>query len=322
MKILGWMLTALSAVLAVLGVYLEKSDRASQMKARAAYIIGLAIAGGFLAMGILVTNVVESRADARQKQASAEIIKVIETKVVKIEPIVVGLPDLIKSKLSNKLPGTVGVRIASADVFHTGAAESKGTPEEWHRFRAWLTKNKARNPTELTYLTVRLNGSVRGARQNNWSRYRVDLLLAYLLTNDESAAYLVRVLDRSTPRGTFPSSDFLRKYSTRCVLDFVLFVDQDGAAVGFAHADALVSDLLAIRLAGNWDAFEATLNETIPRPLDALKALPSFRGAWDEAEDSADVVRRMMEQRINEIVIKTTKSEAIYVTLSDAIKLL
>jgi hypothetical protein len=330
MKFAGVILSFLSVIIGTGGVYLDKSPRFERFRLRAQYLIAIAVATALLASGILIVGYIDARADARQKAASdaasensRQTIEKISQVVAKMAPVVTQLPDLLQvidKKLSRQMPSTVGVRVETGGTFRTGAGDEKGTAEEWRRFRDWLTSEKAAHPKQPTYMSITLNGSVDGGPQRTYSTYRVSLILAYLWAGTADAD-----IESSLQARNFNPRGFVSNHGVpKSLLDFVVFLDERGAGVGFARADELASDLLAIELADKVAPFEQTFNKPLPIPLvETLKNLPSFRGAWHDTVDSAEIVRRMIEQSVDQVIIKSPRSaDVFYVALSNAIKIL
>jgi hypothetical protein len=248
---------------------------------------------GFLILiGQQVVDHLNKKNRALLENAREMIIGEIRKKVSKTLTLV----EQLSGKLEGQSPERIGVELIQSREANEVLEHAKGPPFEWFHYVDWLNRSRSEGK-KVTCLTVTISAN---------RHYDVGLLLAYLLANPDTKAYIGDNVIRAERWHSFPDSEFISRFKTiKPDLNYVLFYHGDsGNLIGFADARLFAEELMLYARNGQQEFIARILNRSYAGSIEDMeKYFHSFQAHVAEGKDAYVVAKEMLNKKINEMAV-------------------
>ena len=280
-------------------------------KQRSRVVLALLLTGSI----VLVVQAVLSEQSRQEKSildaAKGELLTAINRDVEHVRSVV----DEMNIRLANVALSDVGTELITVKAGSEIAegmeilTYGKGNAAQWMLYAHWLSDIYAK-PGKAACLTLDFTVD---------HHYLVSMLLAYILTSQDSAAQINNAIDSGDVYNHFPSEEYLKQYGIHPKeLNCVLFY-QDNKIIAYADADRFATELLAYQRAGQAGKIENMLNDGTPNQPGDLKVY--FSSVQTNILGTrAEIVRTMLEQGVSQVTVMDQK-RLYQVELAQLVKL-
>ena len=291
--------------------FLASITKAVSSRRKTRYVLILSGLGFLILIGrqLVVYNQNQSRTileKSRQK-----LIEDIKDNVIKARFTI----EQVAEKLRAVSLNTLGSEFATIDseVGENGFVEfeafGKGSPEMWETYANWLNGKRQIQANPSLFLTL-----------NAGNHYNMGLLLAYLLTNEESRTAIKDIMEKGKERGPivwnkFPSDEFIKQFVEIKGNMWILFFDRGfNNLVAYADAQSFVKELLLYRSLGQSDTIMTLLNTRDPNISKALsEKFTSVKTLVVRDSDTKTIIRTMIDKQVSELaVVEGQKRYIVY----------
>ena len=280
-------------------------------KQRSRVVLALLLTGSI----VLVVQAVLSEQSRREQSildaAKSELLKAINRDVEHVRSVV----DEMNTRLANVALSDVGTELITVKAESETAkgmeilTYGKGNAAQWMLYANWLSEINAK-PDKAACLTLDFTAD---------HHYLVSMLLAYLLTSQDTAAQINSAIKSGAVYSNFPSEQYLKQHGIHPKeLNCVLFY-QNKKIIAYADADRFTTELLAYQRAGQAGKIENMLNDGTPNQPGDLKAYFSsvqtnILGTRDE------IVHTMLDQGVSQVTV-LDQNRLYQVDLAQLVKL-
>ncbi|MFX0201601.1 MAG: hypothetical protein ACFFCW_36255 [Candidatus Hodarchaeota archaeon] len=276
---------------AIVAFFLAITETIAKRK-KTRYVFVLAILGFVI---LILQQVIQYSSEKSSSEIIGYIKQNVEDTRVTVDKIAARLETVSLENLGKELVSVESNRQAAQSVMF---AFSKGSPEKWPLYADWLSEmQQKKNSLPCLYLTLNAN-----------KRYRIGLLLAYLLTGTDNRIRLAmhEIVGERDKWKVFPDNEFIKQFGIAPdAVQYVLFYDRNPSnMIGYADAKDFVKELLLYRSLGQSQKIETLFNS--PQD-DARKALrqkfSSVKTHIVIERDISKIVNTMIEEDTSEIAV-------------------
>ena len=227
-------------------------------------------------------------------EAKSELLKAINQDVEHVRSVV----DEMNVRLANVALSEVGTELVTVKAESDEARGmeiltfGKGDAGQWMLYVNWLAGINA-DADKAACLTLDFSVD---------HHYIVSMILAYLLTSQNTADEIRSAIESGAVYNNFPPEDYLKRHGLQPKeLDCVLFY-KNNKVIAYADAERFAAELFVYQRAGQARKIENMLNDRTPnQPVDLKTYFSSVQtnilGTRDE------IVRTMLQQGISQVTV-------------------